>query len=235
MTNEQVLDIIKDAVDDDIEYVVGNAADKFPVEVEIDSAPEIKIEPFTDDNYEECYNIKLAYDVHVVDDPEKTATVEIEYDVLDGEIYYPLNESLDTFVNTAYHVMKRELGIKPVRATTVLHTQKITAAGEEENTFVDDIEEEDEDAVTDAIDDVSDQIEDLQDQVDEVDEDTVDIEIENNIDGHYIAECDVCHGVFISAMIESDEDVECISGVCPLCQKESDQYLKWLVKAVDKA
>ena len=59
------------------------------------------------------------------------------------------------------------------------------------------------------------------------------IEIDNNIDGHLIAECDKCHGIFISAMIESDQEVEKISGICPLCEKESDQYIKWVVKAIE--
>lgn len=220
---------------DDLDYVIGNVQRKLGVELDVDETPEIRQDEFSDDNYEECYDVKFIYDVHPKDDPEKTARVEIAYDVLDGEVFYQMNESLDTLVDNAYQDVKRGLGIRPVRATTILHTQKITAADEEEeNTFVDMVEDED-DTVSDAIDDVSDQIDDLQDQVEEVDEDNVDIEIENNIDGHYIAQCDACHGVFISAMIESDENVEFISGVCPLCQKESDQYLKWIIKAVEKA
>lgn len=56
---------------------------------------------------------------------------------------------------------------------------------------------------------------------------------DNNISGHYIVECDRCQGVFISALTESDQVVENIHGVCPLCQKESDQYVKWVVKPVE--
>ena len=88
--------------------------------------------------------------------------------------------------------------------------------------------------ISDDIADLSDKVDDLQDSVDDTQEDDIDIEIDNNISGHYIAECDNCHGVFISAMIESDQQVQKISGVCPLCNKQSDQYLKWIVKAVDK-
>lgn len=59
------------------------------------------------------------------------------------------------------------------------------------------------------------------------------IDTDNNIAGHYIVECNRCHGIFISALMESDQQVEFISGVCPLCEKESDQYIKWVVKPVE--
>lgn len=67
---------------------------------------------------------------------------------------------------------------------------------------------------------------------DDVEEDDVDIEIENNIDNHFIAECDSCHGIFISALVETDQEVEMISGTCPICGKDTDQYLKWIIKAL---
>lgn len=63
-------------------------------------------------------------------------------------------------------------------------------------------------------------------------ESDIDIETDNNIDGHYIVECDRCHGVFISALVESEQTVEYLSGICPLCEKESDQYVKWVIKPV---
>jgi len=96
-----------------------------------------------------------------------------------------------------------------------------------------DIVYEEDGEVVDTLDNVSDKIDDLQDQVEEVDEDEVDIETDNNIAEHYIAECDVCHGIFISAMIQSDQEVDNISGVCPLCGKESEQFLKWVVKPIE--
>lgn len=96
-----------------------------------------------------------------------------------------------------------------------------------------DFEVEGDETFDDNLDDMADTIEDMQDTLDEVQEDDVDIEIDNNIDGHLIAECDKCHGIFISAMIESDQEVEKISGICPLCEKESDQYIKWVVKAIE--
>lgn len=82
------------------------------------------------------------------------------------------------------------------------------------------------------IDDLADDVEDIQNTIDEVQEDDIDIELDNNIANHYIAECDNCHGIFISALAESDQDVEKISGTCPLCDKETDQYLKWIIKEV---
>ena len=56
------------------------------------------------------------------------------------------------------------------------------------------------------------------------------IDIDNNIANHLIAECQNCHGIFISAMIASDQAVESINGVCPLCNKNTEQFLKWIVK-----
>ena len=56
------------------------------------------------------------------------------------------------------------------------------------------------------------------------------IEVDNNITNHLIAECQNCHGIFISAMIASDQIVESINGVCPLCNKDTEQFLQWIVK-----
>ena len=56
------------------------------------------------------------------------------------------------------------------------------------------------------------------------------IEIDNNITNHLIAECQNCHGIFISAMIASDQPVESINGVCPLCNKDTEQSLLWIIK-----
>lgn len=106
-----------------------------------------------------------------------------------------------------------------VTASTI---HKITAADEG---YDDDI-----DGVMDAIDEVADNVQELQDSIDDIDEDSVDIAMNNNISNHYIAECDECQGVFISAVIQSDQSVDHVSGICPLCGKESDQYLKWVIK-----
>lgn len=116
---------------------------------------------------------------------------------------------------------------EPISASTRIKKRPIMAADvDEENDFVD------------TVDDLSDSVDDIQDTLDEIDgteieEDDVDIELDNNIANHYIAECDTCHGIFISALVESDQDVEKVSGVCPLCDKETDQYLKFIIRPIE--
>ena len=61
-------------------------------------------------------------------------------------------------------------------------------------------------------------------------QDSSTIEVENNITNHLIAECQNCHGIFISAMLASDQIIESINGVCPLCNKDTEQVLLWIVK-----
>ena len=67
----------------------------------------------------------------------------------------------------------------------------------------------------------------------DVEEDDPSIEIDNNIENHYIAECESCHGIFISAVILSDQPVESLTGICPLCGKDTDQSLKWVIKNIE--
>lgn len=86
------------------------------------------------------------------------------------------------------------------------------------------------DGLADAVDDVADNLEDIQDALDDIEEDDVDIALNNNIEGHYIAECGKCQGIFISAVLESSEAIEHVTGVCPLCNRETEQYLKWVIK-----
>lgn len=124
---------------------------------------------------------------------------------------------------------------------TANHKTSITAAEEDiwGNPETGDVEEVDEDLVVedngaaDALEDIADDVEDMQDQLDDITEDDPSIEIENNIAEHYIAECDKCHGIFISAVIKSDQEVEKISGICPICGKESEQFLNWIVTPVE--
>ena len=77
-----------------------------------------------------------------------------------------------------------------------------------------------------------------EDEEAELDEETFEeedpsIEIDNNIENHYIAECESCHGIFISAVILSDQPVETLTGTCPLCGKDTDQSLKWVIKSIE--
>ena len=111
----------------------------------------------------------------------------------------------------------------------IVASNRIVAAEEDFDEFEMD-SQDDSDGLMDAVDDVADQVEDIQDTVDDVSEDATSIEVNNNISNHYIAECDKCHGVFISAVIESDQKIDHVSGTCPLCNKDSDQYLKWIIK-----
>ena len=87
-----------------------------------------------------------------------------------------------------------------------------------------------EDAISDQLDAIEDNLEDVQDVVEDVEEDDVRIDVDNNIVNHLIAECENCKGVFISAMIATDQEVDSISGVCPLCGKDTTQQLKWIIK-----
>lgn len=106
----------------------------------------------------------------------------------------------------------------------------IKAADEDMDRGFDDFD--DADGLLDAVDDVAENVSDLREAIDDVDDDDVQIAINNNIADHYIAECDNCNGIFISAVVDSDQDIEYVSGVCPLCGKETDQYLKWIIKDV---
>lgn len=86
------------------------------------------------------------------------------------------------------------------------------------------------DTIGDQIDEMQDVVDDIQDAVEDIEEDDVDIDIDNNIVDHLIAECENCKGVFISAMIASDQEVDSINGICPLCNKNTTQQLKWIIK-----
>lgn len=88
-------------------------------------------------------------------------------------------------------------------------------------------------AVGDEIDDLADSVDDLQDSIDEVKQDQTELEIDNNITNHYICECDQCHNIFISALIESDQEIDHITGVCPICEKESEQRIKWVIRDIN--
>lgn len=103
----------------------------------------------------------------------------------------------------------------------------------DDDSYFDDTLPEDDEGLGDTLDNLSDQVEDLQDSIDDVDEDLVTIDTDNNISNHYIAECDNCHGIFISAVVESDQEVNSISGTCPLCEKDTSQLLKWIVRDVN--
>lgn len=153
----------------------------------------------------------------------------MKYDV-DGEDVYSDNDVLmcASSLRKKYIACKSGTIGEPITATSRVKRRAIMAAefDDEEDEFVD------------TVDDLSDSVDDIQDTLDEIDgteieEDDVDIEVDNNIANHYIAECDTCHGIFVSALVESDQEVEKVSGVCPLCDKETDQYLKFIVRPIE--
>ena len=114
------------------------------------------------------------------------------------------------------------------KTDTRLGKRNVFAAG---NVFADEAEAVDDfggEDFTDAVDDFEDKQE--EDLGEDGEQDGSTIDIENNITNHLIAECENCHGIFISAMIASDQSVESINGVCPLCNKDTEQTLKWIVK-----
>lgn len=117
----------------------------------------------------------------------------------------------------------------------VVKSTKITAADEDDAFDFDSSDFEDAPLEDDPADEslTDDEVENTDEDEMEDPEEDLSIETENNISGHYIAECNRCHGVFISALMESDQRVEFISGICPLCEKESDQYIKWVIKPVE--
>lgn len=120
------------------------------------------------------------------------------------------------------------------RQHSVFASERIVAADDDKfSDFEDDLLEEDA-GLDDAVDDLADQVEDLQDAFDGIEEDDPNIEIDNNIEGKYIAECDRCKGIFISAIPESDVFMDHIHGTCPLCEHETDQYLNWVVRKAER-
>ena len=88
------------------------------------------------------------------------------------------------------------------------------------------------DSVEDSLDNMADTLDSIDDALKDFKEDSVDIDIENNISDHYIAECELCHGIFITAISESDQKIEKISGACPLCDEDCDQYLNWIIRGI---
>ena len=184
-------------------------------------------------------NGSVTANVSLSSNGKDIVTASWTYTVTDDEVYVD-SDSAD-IGDAIYDQYSSAQSGQNVKAAVASKRRRIVAADEDldsaDNNF-DDFEnnfitEDPDDTVSDTLDDLADNVEDMQDQIDDVDEDEPSIDVDNNIEGHYIAECERCHGIFISAMIESDQEVEKISGVCPLCEKETDQYLKWVVKSVE--
>lgn len=156
---------------------------------------------------------------------------ETSKDIIAASIRYqtePDGIYADSDVDEVYEAILASVGL----GSTV-----ITAAEDDEDEgFVFDEFEDDTETTDEGSNDEDEVVEDedLDDESEFEDpEEEPSIETDNNIEGHYIAECNRCHGIFISALVESDQHVEFLSGICPLCEKESDQYIKWVIKSVE--
>lgn len=131
-------------------------------------------------------------------------------------------------------IKKKGSTIKASKISPNSAKRYVRAAEEDEFNFddedLDEFSDKESDGLMDAINDVADNVEDLQDTMDEISEDEAEIAMNNNIADHFIAECDRCNGIFISAVVDSDQVIDHVSGICPLCGKETDQYLKWVIR-----
>lgn len=218
---------------EDAKYIADRLMQKHTV-VDVKDIKVTKVSDAAVDAEEIEYNVQIVLDI---DDDQQAVNFQY-YLQPDGNV--ELSEDLDNVIQSVDNRIMSE------QSTSDL--QIITAADDfDSDNFDDDDFEEiphepveddtvaDDDSITDTLNDMSEQLDDLQDDItDPSNEDDINIDINNNIDNHYIAECEKCHGIFISSLIASDQRVESIHGVCPLCDKESDQYLKWIVEAVEQ-
>lgn len=174
------------------------------------------------------------------------AVLKINGETKDVDFKYEINLSPDTvyiqkpceeIVSDIERSVKNRVSesMRISKSASSVTSSSITAADDdfESDDFSDETDPTDStDSLSDNIDDIADTVEDIQDTIDDVQEDDVNIQVENNISDHYIAECERCHGIFISSVIRSEQPLEKISGTCPLCDRQTDQYLKWVVKDV---
>jgi len=187
-----------------------------------------------DDSYDDNEWAKVTFKV-----TSGKATYEVEYMyIVKGENIYT-DIGLDELAEAVSERLEEE-GIAAstrIKAGTRIMSsrRRIVAADEDEfDDFEDDFDDEVDEEVEENIDDIADTVDDMQDWLEDVEEDDIDIDVDANISNHYIVQCDSCHDIFISALVETDQDVEKISGVCPCCEKSSDQYIKWVVREIGK-
>ena len=190
-----------------------------------------RIEPdeFDDDKFTGKITLKTT--------DNKNVNAFVHYSTDDDSVYSEsISEVAEIFYDDNYEIFEST----KIKASSSIHNQKITAAegDEEEDDTLDGFDDsefafDDEEPIDDTLDEMSDTLDDMQDQLDEIVEDDPSIQVDNNISNHYIVECDKCKGVFISSIEESDAAIEKVSGRCPLCGKDSDQYLKWIIRDVD--
>lgn len=181
---------------------------------------------------------KMTQQIHaVLKINGETKDVDFEYEInLSPDTVYiqkPCEEIVSDIERSVKNRVSESMRISKYASSVT--SSSITAADDdfESDDFSDETDPTDStDSLSDNIDDIADTVEDIQDTIDDVQEDDVNIQVENNISDHYIAECERCHGIFISSVIRTEQPLEKISGTCPLCDRQTDQYLKWVVKDV---
>lgn len=207
----------------------------------------------TDVEYDESTTLQVDATIRCED-----LEFEIKFDVIDDidhdEYVYPeitKNDIHDAYMHRYYMSMNQKYDAQSFKDRLaandidVVYSATAIMAADEDDPFADmgfddpdgeggedaDLAPMDDgDSVEDNLDEMSDTLDDLNDALQDFEEDEVDIETENNISDHLVAECEKCHGVFISSVIASDQEIDKISGTCPLCDEECDQYLKWVIK-----
>lgn len=180
-----------------------------------------------------CEDLNFDLKFNVIDDVEHN---EYEYpEITKNDIRDAYQYRYYMSMNQRYDADHYKEKLQRADISVVYGATAITAAGEddsfEDSEDLGDLEDlDDPGAISDSIDDMADTLDDLSDSIDRFEEDDVRIDLENNITNHYIAECEKCHGIFITAVTESDQEIDHISGVCPLCDREGDQYLNWIIR-----
>lgn len=236
---------LESMIDDDISTACQEFNNKWTYDAELIGLDITQI----DVEYDESTTLQVDATIRCED-----LEFEIKFDVIDDidhdEYVYPeitKNDIHDAYMHRYYMSMNQKYDAQwfkdrlAANDIDVVYSATAIMAADEDDPFADmgfdDIEDESETApveddasISDNLDDMADTLDDINDALQNFKEDDIDIETENNISDHFIAECEKCHGIFITAIVESDQSIEKISGTCPLCDKDCDQYLKWVIK-----
>lgn len=199
-----VRSMVDEVAIDDLDLALSNVNDRYHLSPKLEWS-DLNCEEDTHKKDDKCYCVKYFANMCTASDDVKFDQ-PLEYYVKDDEITGSAIEDLEKAIYANY------CKAKGIKASTY-----VSAADDTED-------------FGESIDDLADSLEDVQDSIEDVDIDDPSIEIDNNITGHYIAECAGCGEVFISAVMESDQQIDHITGICPICEKETDQYLKWVIK-----
>ena len=217
LSDKMIPEAVKQYAAEDIADVIKLVQD-YPNHFEVKNTT---FEATSEDGTGDSFTVTATFKIHNAED-DTTFNFDIDY-VVDGDDVYvggDVDELGHAFLARCDEAF---LDDEVVRSSTDINAKQRIVADDEGY----DVEE--------SIDDLADAVDDIQDTMDDIEEDTVDIETDNNITNHFIAECDACHGVFISALVETDQEVYSVSGKCPLCDRESEQYLKWVIKKAANA